>query len=299
MSFDQHKNFSYSTVAVAPNPQVNGTSLTVSVGDGGLFAHFPFNAVLFPPNVQPTVLNAELVRVTNRVGDVLTITRGQESSTAQPITAGYIIAAGITAKTISDIEDEISAIWDKNAIYDSQITDIYATLETKIGTDAVIKSYIGNLMMPVGFVYTSIISTNPATVFGFGTWEAIAVGEALVGYKSGDTPFGTIGSIGAAGEKVHTLTAGELASHNHTQNAHNHTQDAHSHLIYSPTNNMGAAGGDIGTEFVKSESNKSNTTRTTTATNNSNTATNNATAAGTSHNNIQPSYVVYIFKRTA
>ena len=33
---------------------------------------------------------------------------------------------------------------------------------------------------PVGSIYMSTVSTNPATLFGFGTWEAMPAGRVLL-----------------------------------------------------------------------------------------------------------------------
>lgn len=104
MSFDGHKNFSYSTVATAPSPATSGTTLHVQTGDGALFPAVPFNATVWPAGVQPTHDVAEIVRVTGISTDTLTITRAQESSTARSIVIGDQIAATITAKTLTDIE---------------------------------------------------------------------------------------------------------------------------------------------------------------------------------------------------
>ena len=110
MSFDGHKNMAHSAVATAPNPKVSGTSLVVATGDGGRFPTVPFNAICFPTLVQPTPSNAEIVRVTDRTGDTLTIVRGQENTVAQVIDSGWIIAAGVTGKIITDIESAITVI---------------------------------------------------------------------------------------------------------------------------------------------------------------------------------------------
>ncbi len=40
--------------------------------------------------------------------------------------------------------------------------------------------------------YTTTSSTNPNTVFGFGTWTAFGAGKVLVGLNSGDTDFDTV-----------------------------------------------------------------------------------------------------------
>lgn len=104
MAFDNHTNFAYSTVATAPSPATSGTSLVVQTGDGAIFPTPPFNATIWPTGVSPLVANAEIVRVTGKSSDTLTIVRGQESSSARTVLVGDQIAAAITAKTITDIE---------------------------------------------------------------------------------------------------------------------------------------------------------------------------------------------------
>lgn len=107
---DAHKNFAYSTVATAPSPASSGTSLTVQSGDGALFPAVPFNATVWPTGALPLSSNAEIVRVTNRSTDTLTITRAQESSSARSIVIGDQIAATITAKTLTDVEDRLNTV---------------------------------------------------------------------------------------------------------------------------------------------------------------------------------------------
>lgn len=51
---------------------------------------------------------------------------------------------------------------------------------------------------PVGSVYTSTNSGNPAVVFGFGTWNALGSGQMLVGFKTGSSDFGAGGQTGGA-----------------------------------------------------------------------------------------------------
>lgn len=103
--FDAHSNFAYSTVATAPSPASSGTSLVVASGDGAKFPTAPFNATVWPASAQPLTSNAEIVRVTAISTDTLTITRAQESTSARSIGVGDQIAATITAKTITDVEN--------------------------------------------------------------------------------------------------------------------------------------------------------------------------------------------------
>jgi hypothetical protein len=102
---DAHKNFAYSTVAAAPSPAAAGTSLDVASGDGTKFPTPPFNATVWPSGAQPTTSNAEIVRVSAIVGDTLTIARSQESTSARSVVVGDQIAATITVKTITDLEN--------------------------------------------------------------------------------------------------------------------------------------------------------------------------------------------------
>lgn len=67
---------------------------------------------------------------------------------------------------------------------------------------------------PIGSIYISTVATNPATLFGFGTWEAYGAGRVLVGYDASQTEFNAIDKTGGA--KTHTLTASEIPAHTHT-----------------------------------------------------------------------------------
>jgi microcystin-dependent protein len=105
---DAHKNLAYSTVATVPSPAVSGTSLVVQAATGSVFPTAPFNATIWPAGAQPLNSNAEIVRVTAVSTDTLTIVRAQESTSARTIVVGDQIAAGITVKTLTDVEVAIN-----------------------------------------------------------------------------------------------------------------------------------------------------------------------------------------------
>jgi len=157
-----------------------------------------------------------------------------------------------------------------------------------LSTDSVIDANVTvtevlKKVYPVGSIYMNYLSTDPATLLGFGTWVAIAQAEALVGFKSADTPFGTVGSIGAAGVKTIALSVANLAIHTHTQNSHTHT-------VYGTVTKNGVTS-DISQLSANSGAADATSAPTT--------AINQSTGSGTAHNNIQPSFVVYIWRRTA
>jgi microcystin-dependent protein len=63
---------------------------------------------------------------------------------------------------------------------------------------------------PVGAYYISESATNPATLFGFGTWELLT-DRTLMGA-------GSSYAVGAqGGEATHTLTVAEMPSHTHSR----------------------------------------------------------------------------------
>ena len=71
-----------------------------------------------------------------------------------------------------------------------------------------LKAEVYESMYPIGSQYVNFTdSTNPATLLGFGTWQAVA-GRVVVGYDSTQTEFNAAEKTG--GEKTHVLTAAEL-----------------------------------------------------------------------------------------
>lgn len=108
MSFDAHANFAQSSVSTPPSPALSGTSLHVLPTTGSQFPATPFNASAWPNGSVPSDYNTEIVRVTNITGDVLTIVRAQEGTTAQPIDTTYVVGASVTVKTLTDIESAVA-----------------------------------------------------------------------------------------------------------------------------------------------------------------------------------------------
>ena len=154
------------------------------------------------------------------------------------------------------------------------------------------------VVYPVGSIFIATVNTNPATLFGFGTWVAFGAGRALVGLNGADPDFDVAGEVGGA--KTHALTTGEIPSHTHVQDSHNHTQDAHSHIENQNSATTGSLAGWGARDTSTSNSVASGySTANATATNQAATATNQNTGGGGAHNNLQPYVVVYMWKRTA
>lgn len=93
---------------------------------------------------------------------------------------------------------------------------------TQLATTAMVQAAIANAVnaalqsreLPVGSIYENDrVNTNPATLLGYGTWESLGAGRALVGIDPNDADFDTAGNIG--GEKEHTLSVAEMPGHGH------------------------------------------------------------------------------------
>tara|TARA_R100001163_G_C5034208_1_gene173752 strand:+ start:256 stop:981 length:726 start_codon:yes stop_codon:yes gene_type:complete len=122
---------------------------------------------------------------------------------------------------------------------------------------------------PVGSIYiNAAVSTNPATLLGFGTWAAFGEGRVIVGLNSSDSDFDTAQETGGA--KTHTLSVSEIPSHTHTSSLRGNGED----------------------ELQSIPSASDNTDP-------SLTMTTNATGGGGAHNNLQPYIVAYMWRRTA
>jgi len=138
---------------------------------------------------------------------------------------------------------------------------------TAFVTAALTAATINALVYPVGSIYfNAAVSTNPATLLGFGTWVAYAAGRVPVG-KAASGTFDTLNE--EQGAETHTLSVAELPAHTHSYDRQNTSTDAISiHDIVRTT------GGNSS-------------------------ATSGSTGSGTAHNNIQPSITVYMWRRTA
>jgi len=167
---------------------------------------------------------------------------------------------------------EQPAATDEFVVVDKSDTSMAAS-----GTDKRItyENLIGTLY-PVGSIYISTLSTSPGTLLGVGTWAVFGAGKTLVSLDSGDTDFDTVEET--RGAKTVTLTAAESGL------------PAHDHTITQWVPGSGASGACLSYSSVARDSQNDSFV---------NAVANSAAAASSAHNNIQPSIVVYMWKRTA
>jgi hypothetical protein len=83
------------------------------------------------------------------------------------------------------------------------------TNTTQIATTAFVTTGL-QAAYPVGSIYMATVATNPATLFGFGTWVAFGSGRMLIS-QDATYPAGTTG-----GAATTTLITANLPAHNHS-----------------------------------------------------------------------------------
>lgn len=66
-------------------------------------------------------------------------------------------------------------------------------------------SFLFAASWPIGSIFTSVVSTNPATLLGFGTWTAFGTGRTLVGIDAGQTEFDVVEETGGAKTHTHSV----------------------------------------------------------------------------------------------
>jgi hypothetical protein len=94
---------------------------------------------------------------------------------------------------------------------------------TGASTVAAAVSNLSASIYPVGSIYINAgVTTNPATLLGFGTWTAFGAGRVLVGLNAGDSAFDTLQETGGSKDATvvsHThgvnITTASAGSHNH------------------------------------------------------------------------------------
>jgi microcystin-dependent protein len=177
------------------------------------------------------------------------------------VLASIAVAAGATQVTTANITDLRTQI---------KVRDDALDYTTIIST-------VGSMLFPIGSIYTNATnSANPSTYLGFGTWTAYAGGRVMVGVGTSDQTFAA-GATG--GESAHVLTVAEMPSHGHDLRVKNDDF------------NFTSASLGVGPTFADARDGVGSYN------NFGGIAIN--TGGGTSHNNLQPYIVVYMWRRTA
>ena len=165
-----------------------------------------------------------------------------------------------------------------------------------------LKDYIQSVagaIYPVGSIYMSVNPTNPSTYFG-GTWVAWGSGRVPVGINTADSNFSTVEKTGGASTVA--LTAAQMPSHSHDKGTLAvDSGGSHGHNLNLTKAGWGVDG--AANKVVVDSTGYTALTNVGTAwagyhghTISGSTA---SAGSGSSHSNLQPYIVCYMWKRTA
>jgi len=162
------------------------------------------------------------------------------------------------------------------------------TNTTQLATTAFVVAAL-SAMYPVGSIYSNISdSTNPGTLFGFGTWVAIT-GRMVIGLDSGNTAIDTAGETGGSADAI-------VVSHTHTTDsqgsgtfyAANRANGSPSGIFSNTgsTLNSSLSGGGLTGDILQVQAA-------------AHSHTTNSTGSSATNANLPPYVVAYVWKRTA
>lgn len=294
----QFKNNARSLLVSSINSSV--TSIVIESAKADLFpvanvgtGSLPSASDWFKVTLQDSSGAVEIVAVRTRTagsGVLSNVIRGYDGTTALAFVAGTVVGLRITAV---DVQTALALPGQNNVFTGTNdftgattaITQTYGNSSTALATTAFVQAAL-QALHPVGSIYINAgVSTNPATLFGFGTWTAFGAGKVLVGLNGADAAFDTAEETGGSKDAI-------VVTHNHTATV---TDPGHFHnyeYVSFPVRADQWVG--YATDPGPSYSSQPTTTKTTGIT----VANTSAGASGTNAN-LQPYIVVYMWKRTA
>ncbi len=164
---------------------------------------------------------------------------------------------------------------------------------TKVATTAFVTTALATIY-PIGSIYSSTVSTNPNTLFGFGTWVAYGAGRVLIGNGGGFTAGNTGGSADAI-----------TVAHTHTGTTDSTSLTGSATKISETWNAAGTATGIFSKVTGFSGSNtpdspdSSNAGQLNIDASHTHAFTTGSTGSSGTNANLQPYVVVYMWNRTA
>lgn len=145
-------------------------------------------------------------------------------------------------------------------------------------------------LYPVGSIYINAgVTTNPATLLGFGTWTAFGAGRVMVGLNGADALFDALEETGGSKDAI-------VVSHTHTATT-TVTNPSHSHGYTAPgasTTILGGPGDPVSVATAGGSGTTASATQNTTVS-----VSNSTTGSSGTNANLQPYITVAMWKRTA
>ena len=195
----------------------------------------------------------------------------------QMVTDNAFVSALPSGKTNTALSALSTFSYVVYAKYDADGNDIGATYAKKSDLSEGLQR-----LYPVGSIYLSAADTNPAALFGFGTWQAWGAGRVPVGVDASQAAFNAAEKTG--GEAEHPLTVGEMPAHTHVLRytaSFNDSDTEYPQLSAGAVTDAAAMPVQDGSGELLGG------------------ITNVNAGGGQAHNNLQPYITCYMWKRTA
>jgi hypothetical protein len=244
-----------------------------------------------------TIYNSTVIGNTTAAGTGVAIPAGKtmtvwSDGTNFAVQNSHIIGTvvgNVTGNLTGNVTGNVTGNLDGNltAAAPTAATQTYGTSNTSIATTAFVQAAL-QALHPVGSIYINAgVSTNPATLFGFGTWVAFGAGKVMVGLDGSDPLFDTLEETGGSKDSI-------TVSHTHTYSGVTEITGAHSHTVPTGSNlNAGSyvheASIAYGSESTSTAGDHAHTFSGTTA----------STGSSGTNANLQPYITVAMWKRTA
>ncbi len=161
---------------------------------------------------------------------------------------------------------------------------------TQIATTAFVTAALGAIY-PVGSIYINATSSsNPATLLGFGTWEAFGAGRMMVGLNASDALFDTAEETGGSKDAI-------AVSHTHSFSASTSENGAHTHAFQAGDGTVNV--GSISGRGLTNDDETTFNTASAGAHTHTVSGTTGSTGSSGTNANLPPYIVVRMWKRTA
>ena len=195
----------YQDVPIASTSQalshINGASATAS-DNQSVYAMLSFSGATAATNIYAPPVSKQYT-VWNNSGHAITIYNSTVIGQTTAAGTGITIADGVKTQ-----------VWSNGVnFYNIQAQSLAAIALSAI--------------YPVGSIYTSTSSTNPASTFGFGVWAAFGAGRVMIGVGTGG---GATYAGGATGGSKDAITV----AHTHSFSATSGAMSANASHSHSP-----------------------------------------------------------------
>lgn len=162
------------------------------------------------------------------------------------------------------------------------------TSNTQLATTAFVQAAL-QAVYPVGSIYINTSSTSPATLLGFGTWEAFGAGKVLVGQDAADAAFDTLEETGGSKDAIvvahtHTGSTSSAGTHSHEVATYTATDQYVTNSRVSASGSSAPYAGQYTTSSAGAHTHD---------------VTVGSTGSSATNANLQPYVVVKMWKRTA